>query len=137
MRGTIWVFLLATTTGVVIGQARPGEAQKSENNFSPVIPRTWDEEALALVELPLASTGVPPSIFQVITITGCPCDRFTKAIRFTPPAKSHADTLSGSNNSSLKSCSIRRSSRRKRTGSRPENWSSMRRQRMTPIRVPS
>ena len=37
-----------------------GRAQKSENNFSPVIPKTWDEEALASVELPLASTGVPP-----------------------------------------------------------------------------
>ena len=59
MRSTIWVFLLATTTGVVIGQARPDETQKSENNFSPVIPRTWNEEALASVELPLASTGVP------------------------------------------------------------------------------
>src|SRR5215510_15455492 len=37
-----------------------GHAQKSENSFSPVIPRTWDEEALAAVEPPLASTGVPP-----------------------------------------------------------------------------
>ena len=60
MRSTIWVFLLATTTGVLIGQARPDEAQKSENNFSPVIPKTWEEKAIASVELPLASTGVPP-----------------------------------------------------------------------------
>jgi len=37
-----------------------GQAQKSENNFSPVIPKTWEEEAIASVELPLASTGVPP-----------------------------------------------------------------------------
>lgn len=60
MRSTIWMFLLATTTGVVIGQARPDETQKSENNFSPVIPKTWEEKAIASVELPLASTGVPP-----------------------------------------------------------------------------
>ena len=60
MRSTIWVLLLATTTGVVIGQARPDEAQKSENNFSPVIPKTWEGQAIASVELPLASTGVPP-----------------------------------------------------------------------------
>ena len=37
-----------------------GQAQKSQESFSSVIPGTWDEEALASVELPLASTGVPP-----------------------------------------------------------------------------
>jgi hypothetical protein len=37
-----------------------GHAQKSEKNFSPVTPRTWEKEAIASVELPLASTGVPP-----------------------------------------------------------------------------
>ena len=39
---------------------RSGHAQKSEKRFTPAIPKTWDDQALASVELPLASTGVPP-----------------------------------------------------------------------------
>ncbi len=37
-----------------------GQAKKVEDNFSPVIPKTWDDQALSSVELPLASTGIPP-----------------------------------------------------------------------------
>ena len=69
-----------------------GQAQKSQESFSPVIPRTWDEEALASVELPLASTGVPPEHISGDYYYRMPYGRFTKAIRFTLPAKSHADT---------------------------------------------
>jgi hypothetical protein len=47
----------ALSVGCVINA---GQARKPENNFSPVIPRTWDLEALSSVELPLASTGVAP-----------------------------------------------------------------------------
>ncbi|MDQ2920442.1 MAG: hypothetical protein M3R52_02325, partial [Acidobacteriota bacterium] len=36
-----------------------GHAQKSRKNFSPMIPKTWDDKALATLELPLASTGSP------------------------------------------------------------------------------
>src|SRR5262249_53967291 len=34
-----------------------GGTQKSQNNFSPVIPRTWDDEALADFQLPLAEAS--------------------------------------------------------------------------------
>jgi hypothetical protein len=37
-----------------------GQAQQSGKKFSPAIPKTWDEQALASLELPLASTGAPP-----------------------------------------------------------------------------
>lgn len=37
-----------------------GRAQKSGGTSSRVVPRTWDEGAIASVELPLASTGVAP-----------------------------------------------------------------------------
>jgi hypothetical protein len=37
-----------------------GGAQPPQDSVSPVVPRTWDAQALASVELPLASTGMPP-----------------------------------------------------------------------------
>lgn len=56
-RPTVVVALLLTGVGapLAVGQApRPGGA------FSPVVPTTWDEQALREVELPLASTGALP-----------------------------------------------------------------------------
>ena len=55
MRYLVLALVVASSAGTVIG--RP---QKPETSASPVIPRTWDDEAIASVELPLASTGVPP-----------------------------------------------------------------------------
>src|SRR5215510_6459669 len=57
-RMRVLVFLLVPVLGVFFLVA--GQAQKPQNNFPPVIPKTWDEQALASVELPLASTGVSP-----------------------------------------------------------------------------
>jgi hypothetical protein len=37
----------------------PSQAQKSGKSFSPPLPRTWDDQALASLELPLATTGLP------------------------------------------------------------------------------
>ena len=37
----------------------PSQAQKSGNSLSPPVPRTWDDQALASLELPLATTGLP------------------------------------------------------------------------------
>jgi len=54
------VVLLLSLALSIFSSTHAGEAQRSENNFSPVIPRTWDDEALASLEPPLASTGVPP-----------------------------------------------------------------------------
>src|SRR5262245_51453231 len=59
LRVGVAVFLVFSVLSV-FSVINAGHAQKSENRFSPVIPRTWDEEALAAVEPPLASTGVPP-----------------------------------------------------------------------------
>jgi len=59
LRVGVAVFLVFSVLSV-FSVINAGHAQKSENSFSPVIPRTWDEEALAAVEPPLASTGVPP-----------------------------------------------------------------------------
>ena len=56
-RGSVVVILLASSICALIGA---GQVQKSDIAFSPVIPRTWDDEAVASTELPLASTGVPP-----------------------------------------------------------------------------
>src|SRR5215475_4606637 len=58
-RAAVVVFLVFLALSIC-AVLNAGQAQKSENNFSPVIPRTWDESALGTVELPLASTGVPP-----------------------------------------------------------------------------
>jgi len=57
MRGAVLLLVPVLSIFAVI---TAGQVQQSENNFSPVIPKTWDEAALASVELPLASTGVPP-----------------------------------------------------------------------------
>ena len=45
---------------LIFSLVNPGQAQKSGKNFSPGIPKTWDDQTLASLELPLASTGVPP-----------------------------------------------------------------------------
>src|SRR5262245_9890496 len=58
-RAAVVVFLVFLALSIC-AVLNAGQAQKSENNFSLVIPRTWDEEALSTVELPLASTGVSP-----------------------------------------------------------------------------
>ena len=56
-RGSVVVILLGSSICALIGA---GQVQKSDIAFSPVIPRTWNDEAVASTELPLASTGVPP-----------------------------------------------------------------------------
>src|SRR5574341_1722029 len=40
--------------------ANRGQEQKSSANYSPTIPRTWDEEALAAFQLPLAVASASP-----------------------------------------------------------------------------
>ncbi len=47
--------LVLLSSVVVINRS---QAQEAGRNSPPVIPKTWDEQALATVELPLASTGV-------------------------------------------------------------------------------
>src|SRR5262245_25353362 len=37
-----------------------GHAQKQHSSFKPVIPKTWDEQALASLEVPLAEAGFSP-----------------------------------------------------------------------------
>ncbi len=37
-----------------------GQAQKSNAAYSPTVPNTWDEEALASLEVPLAGPGHSP-----------------------------------------------------------------------------
>ena len=56
-RGSVVVILLGSSICALIGAC---QVQKSDIAFSPVIPRTWNDEAVASTELPLASTGVPP-----------------------------------------------------------------------------
>ena len=57
-----------------------GQAKQVGNNSSLVMPRTWDEKALASVELPLASTGVPPDHISSDYYYRCRSVPFTKAI---------------------------------------------------------
>ena len=40
--------------------SKAGQAQKSSAAYSPAIPKTWDEEALASLEVPLADPGHSP-----------------------------------------------------------------------------
>jgi len=54
------VVVLFVVPVLIFAVINASQAQKSENNFSPVIPRTWDEDALRSVGLPLAGTGMPP-----------------------------------------------------------------------------
>jgi hypothetical protein len=53
---TVVVLLLGSGICALLGA---DQAQKPQVAFSPAIPRTWDDRAVASVELPLASTGVP------------------------------------------------------------------------------
>lgn len=45
---------------IICGLTAVGQSQKSKQTYSPVIPTTWDEQAITSLELPLASTGLPP-----------------------------------------------------------------------------
>lgn len=56
-RSGVVVFLLWSSICALIAA---GNLQKSNTTFAPVVPTTWDEQAMASVVLPLASTGVPP-----------------------------------------------------------------------------
>ncbi len=56
-RANVVVLLLGASICTLAGAH---QLQKSAVAFSPVIPRTWDGQALASTELPLASTGAPP-----------------------------------------------------------------------------
>ena len=42
--------LMSFTAGIQVGRA-----QKHESEFHPVIPRTWDDAAMATLEVPLAN----------------------------------------------------------------------------------
>jgi hypothetical protein len=52
--------LLLPSSILVLPLVAAGRVQTADKPFSPVIPATWDETAIASLELPLASTGVPP-----------------------------------------------------------------------------
>jgi mono/diheme cytochrome c family protein len=56
-RVSVVVLLLGSSICALVGA---GQVQKSDLAFSPVIPRTWNDQTVASFELPLASTGVPP-----------------------------------------------------------------------------
>jgi hypothetical protein len=56
-RGSVVVLFLGSSICALIGAC---QVQKSEIAFSPIIPRAWNDEAVASIELPLASTGVAP-----------------------------------------------------------------------------
>jgi hypothetical protein len=64
-----------------------GQAQKSEKNFSPVIPRTWEVEAMASLELPLASRGVPPEHIPGDYYYRMPVRPIYKSYPIYPPGK--------------------------------------------------
>jgi hypothetical protein len=56
MRGGNWKRLeLAVFALIAFGTVNMGEAQKSASNFSSAIPKVWDDEALASLEIPLAA----------------------------------------------------------------------------------
>src|SRR5262245_33948318 len=44
----------------VIAIAASGQAQKAENRVSPIIPRTWEKEAITSIELPLPQASASP-----------------------------------------------------------------------------
>lgn len=56
-RVSVVVLLLGSSIYFLIGA---GQVQQTDIAISPVIPRTWNDQAVASIELPLASTGVPP-----------------------------------------------------------------------------
>ena len=137
MRGTIWVFLLATTTGVVIGQARPGQAQDSEKNFSPVIPRTWEEEAIASVELPLAATGVPPEPIPSDYFYRMAVRPIYKTYPIYAPGKEPPGYFERLKQLEPEIVFDPANLKTEADWIRLESWSSMRRERMTRIQKPS
>ena len=54
-RVSVVVLLLGSSICALIGA---GQVQQTDIAISPVIPRTWNDQAVASIELPLASTGV-------------------------------------------------------------------------------
>src|SRR5215470_6242257 len=62
MRGTLnkhaalAIFALATAHALIYG----GRAQNSERDGSPGVPRTWDDEEVASLEVPLANPRYSP-----------------------------------------------------------------------------
>jgi hypothetical protein len=66
MRSAILVIVSAASCVVSAGPSPVTAAHRllqllrSQPPSVLAVPRTWDEEAMASVELPLASTGVPP-----------------------------------------------------------------------------
>ncbi len=64
--GTTKLFSLALLALVGISAVIPtGQAQKSSGAFSPIPPRTWDDEALASLEVPLPNPEFSPKAFPV------------------------------------------------------------------------
>ena len=54
--GRIWVFVLAFLAGIfLLGSAT---AEKS-GGYSPAIPKTWEDQAMAAFEVPLANPASP------------------------------------------------------------------------------
>jgi hypothetical protein len=52
--------LLVFSVLIIFAVINAGQAQKSENNFSPVIPKTWEDAAVRALELPLVKPAYSP-----------------------------------------------------------------------------
>jgi mono/diheme cytochrome c family protein len=52
--------LLVFSVLIIFAVINAGQAQKSENNFSPVIPKTWDDAAVRALEVPLVNPAYSP-----------------------------------------------------------------------------
>ena len=66
MRYAVLVIVSAASTVLLAGQSPVAGAHRllqflrSQSPSVPAVPRTWEDEVMGSVELPLASTGVPP-----------------------------------------------------------------------------
>ena len=52
--------LLVFSVLIIFAVINAGQAQKSENNFSLVIPKTWGDAAVRALELPLVNPAYSP-----------------------------------------------------------------------------
>lgn len=74
--------------------SQDGRAQKTGNEFSPPIPRTWDDASMATLELPLIP-AVRPGISPPTITTSLRCGRFTRVTPFTLLVTSRLGILNG------------------------------------------
>ena len=109
--GVAMLLLWSSTYALIAAR----QAQRPASAFRPVIPATWDEQAIASVVLPLASTGVPPEHISPDYYYRMPVRPIYKSYPIYAPTRSHPDTSTSSGSVSLRSPSIRRRSRQKPT----------------------